>query len=85
MIYLLILIAFVISIVFSMLIIPRILIVALTKRLFDIPDERKIHTGAVPRLGGISFAPIILFTLAFISAISYLGYLQGLPIPPNII
>lgn len=85
MIYLLILIAFVISIIFSMLIIPRILIVALTKRLFDIPDERKIHTGAVPRLGGISFAPIILFTLAFISAISYLGYLQGLPIPPNII
>lgn len=68
MIYLLILIAFVISIIFSMLIIPRILIVALTKRLFDIPDERKIHTGAVPRLGGISFAPIILFTLAFISA-----------------
>ena len=65
MIYLLILIAFVISIIFSMLIIPRILIVALTKRLFDIPDERKIHTGAVPRLGGISFAPIILFTLAF--------------------
>lgn len=85
MIYLLILLAFVISIIFSVLIIPRILIVALTKRLFDVPNERKIHTGAIPRLGGISFAPTILFSLAFVSAISYLGYLYGLKIPPNII
>ena len=67
-----------------MLIIPRILIVALTKRLFDMPNERKIHTGAIPRLGGISFAPTILFSLAFVSAISYLGYLYGLKIPQNI-
>ncbi|WP_278625355.1 MraY family glycosyltransferase [Parabacteroides gordonii] len=84
MIYLLILLAFIISIIFSMLIIPRILIVALTKRLFDMPNERKIHTEAIPRLGGISFAPTILFSLAFVSAISYLGYLYGLKIPKDI-
>ena len=84
MIYVLILLAFIISVVLSMLIIPRILIVALTKRLFDMPNERKIHTGAIPRLGGISFAPTILFSLAFVSAISYLGYLYGLKIPQNI-
>lgn len=84
MIYLLILLAFIISVVFSMLIIPRILIVALTKRLFDMPNERKIHTGAIPRLGGISFAPTILFSLAFVSAISYMGYLYGLKIPKDI-
>lgn len=84
MIYLLILLAFIISVLFSMLIIPRILIVALTKRLFDMPNERKIHTGAIPRLGGISFAPTILFSLAFVSAISYMGYLYGLKIPKDI-
>ena len=84
MIYLLILLAFIISVVFSMLIIPRILIVALTKRLFDMPNERKIHTGAIPRLGGISFAPTILFSLAFVSAIAYLGYLYGFKIPADI-
>ena len=84
MIYLLILLAFVISVVFSMLIIPRILIVALTKKLFDMPNERKIHTGAIPRLGGISFAPTILFSLAFVSAISYMGYLYGFKIPKDI-
>lgn len=84
MIYLLILLAFVISIVFSMLIIPRILIVALTKRLFDMPNSRKIHTGAIPRLGGISFAPTILFSLAFVFAIAYLGHLYGFKIPKDI-
>lgn len=84
MIYLLILLSFIISVVFSMLIIPRILIVALTKRLFDIPNERKIHTEAIPRLGGISFAPSILFSLAFVSAILNIGYLYGFKIPKDI-
>lgn len=50
MIYLLILLAFIISIVFSMLIIPRILIVALTKRLFDMPNERKYIQEPFPVL-----------------------------------
>ena len=81
MIYLLIFLAFAISIVFSMLIIPRILIVALKKKLFDIPDKRKVHTGAIPRLGGISFAPTILFSLSFVSAISYIGYIYGYEVP----
>ena len=48
------------------------------------PNERKIHTGAIPRLGGISFAPTILFSLAFVSAISYMGYLYGFKIPKDI-
>ena len=64
-----------------MLIIPRILIVALKKKLFDIPDKRKVHTGAIPRLGGISFAPTILFSLSFVSAISYIGYIYGYEVP----
>lgn len=52
MIYLLILLAFTISALMSMIIIPRILVVALKKRLFDIPDSRKVHKEAIPRLGG---------------------------------
>jgi len=51
MIYLLILLAFTISALMSMIIIPRILVVALKKRLFDIPDSRKVHKEAIPRLG----------------------------------
>lgn len=45
------------------LIIPQILLIAFRKKLFDIPDERKIHKAEVPRLGGIAFFPSILFAL----------------------
>lgn len=66
-----ILIGFIISFFLSAIIIPRILVVAFRKRLFDVPDQRKIHRGAVPRLGGISFVPTIFFSLAFIVSLRY--------------
>ena len=68
----LIIIGVIISILFSSFIIPRILVVAFRKRLFDVPDERKVHQGIVPRLGGLSFAPSILFTLSFTTGLLYL-------------
>ncbi|KKB47650.1 MraY family glycosyltransferase [Parabacteroides goldsteinii] len=68
----LIIIGVIISILFSSFIIPRILVVAFRKRLFDVPDERKVHQGIVPRLGGLSFAPSILFTLSFTTGLRYL-------------
>lgn len=75
MIYSLILMAFLLSVFLSLILIPRILIVAFRKRLFDLPSDRKIHTGAIPRLGGLSFVPTILFSLAFTTAIRYMwGY-----------
>ena len=75
MIYIFIAISLFISIVLSALIIPRILVVAFRKKLFDIPDERKVHSGIIPRLGGISFVPTILFSLAFTTGLRYLiGY-----------
>ena len=77
MIYLLILLAFTISALMSMIIIPRILVVALKKRLFDIPDSRKVHKEAIPRLGGLSFAPSILFSLSFVSALYCAEYMHG--------
>ena len=71
----LIIIGMIISILLSSFIIPRILVVAFRKRLFDVPDERKVHQGIVPRLGGLSFAPSILFTLSFTTGLRYLiGY-----------
>ena len=81
MIYLLILLAFTISALMSMIIIPRILVVALKKRLFDIPDSRKVHKEAIPRLGGLSFAPSILFSLSFVSALYCAEYMHRQQIP----
>ena len=54
--------AFLVSILLSRMVIPKILVIAFRKKLFDMPDERKVHQGIVPRLGGISFFPIILFS-----------------------
>lgn len=71
MFYLLIIISFLLSILLSWLIIPRILVVAFRKRLFDMPDARKIHNQAIPRLGGLSFVPTILFSVAFVLGLQY--------------
>ena len=46
--YIFIILAFVISVFIARLIIPRILMISLRKKLFDIPDERKIHKRAIP-------------------------------------
>ena len=55
-------VAFLCSVIFAGVLIPQILLIAFRNSLFDIPDERKIHRAAVPRLGGMAFAPVILFT-----------------------
>ena len=61
----LILSSFLLSALLSSIIIPRILVVAFRKRLFDVPDARKVHTGIIPRLGGVSFLPTIIFSIFF--------------------
>ena len=50
-------------------VIPQILLIAFRKKLFDEPDERKIHKSLVPRLGGIAFNPVILFSIFFVFGI----------------
>lgn len=63
--------------------IPQILLLAFKKQLFDVPDERKIHTLPVPRLGGIAFLPIILFTILLSLGIGLLHdtqWLRDIPI-----
>ena len=55
------------------LIIPQILLIAFRKNLFDEVDPRKIHKGAVPRLGGIAFFPAILFSIFLVIGIASIG------------
>ncbi len=64
--------AFLISVFFAGVLIPQILLVAFRRNLFDQPDERKIHRGAVPRLGGIAFTPVICSVLALLLGVSTL-------------
>lgn len=43
------------AIMLGRIIIPNILIISLRKRLFDVPDARKVHKRPIPRLGGVTF------------------------------
>ncbi len=63
---------FLIVLAITGLIIPQILLVAFRKNLFDEIDPRKIHKGAVPRLGGIAFFPAIIFSIFMVIGCSQL-------------
>ena len=52
--------AFFVSLICGLVFTPLILDFCKRKRLYDIPNERKIHKNATPRLGGISFFPSML-------------------------
>lgn len=69
--------SFLISILLGVIMIPNILLVSYKKRLFDIPDSRKVHTCPIPRLGGISFLPAIVITFSLVMGFRYI---IGLPV-----
>ena len=60
---------FLLSALLGRLIIPRILVISLRKRLFDIPDFRKIHQHPISRLGGVTFFPVIMLVMCAITLI----------------
>lgn len=61
--YLFLLFGFLFAVSLGMVITPRILVISHKKRLYDVPDARKVHTMPVPRLGGLSFFPVILMSM----------------------
>lgn len=63
---LILLFAFLVSAVLTAFIIPKIILISYRKKLFDYFDERKVHEGVVPRLGGVAFTPVITITLALV-------------------
>lgn len=58
------LIVFALCVLLAGVLIPQILLIAYRRKLFDEVDERKIHKGLIPRLGGIAFVPVILLSIA---------------------
>lgn len=67
--------AMVVSMLSGFIAIPVILNYCKDKRLYDLPNGRKVHKSPVPRLGGISFMPSML--IAFCFAIFLLGHESG--------
>ena len=62
-----IILAFVLSMLSGFLFIPFIIDFCLKRKLYDMPNERKVHHHAIPRLGGVSFIPCMF--LAFLLSI----------------
>lgn len=60
---------FTISAICGFIFIPIILNFCKAKKLYDIPNARKIHKNAIPRLGGISFMPSMFIAFAVALAI----------------
>ena len=74
--------AFLLSWICGFVFTPIILDFCKRKKLYDIPNERKVHKNAVPRLGGISFFPSML--TAFIVVLLFLPLQEQYTLPVNI-
>lgn len=62
--------AFVISLVMVAFMLPHVLILSLRKRLVDPIDPRKVHCVTASRLGGITFYPAIIFAVQLCIAVT---------------
>lgn len=65
--------AFLSSATLSGMVIPRILSRSIRKGRCDKPDYRKMHKGYASRLGGVSFLPEMLFSIALVVAFYFLS------------
>lgn len=70
---------FLISSLLTLKIIPKIIQISFSKKLFDFVDERKVHTSVVPRLGGVAFTPVIIISFSFVVGM-YILLFGGLPL-----
>lgn len=79
------LIPLVISLLLTLFILPRLMLISREKELFDIPDIRKVHEIPVPRLGGITFFPVVLVSalLTIIVGLRFLLESQVVHIYPD--
>lgn len=69
---------FALSMAITFWMIPKIILISYQKKLFDTVDERKVHTGVVPRLGGVAFAPAIIISMAL--GFGLLSLWKGFPL-----
>ncbi len=72
------LLTFAISLTIGWIVIPKIVVISKIKRLFDKPDERKVHKKEISRLGGVSFVPALMISVSLVIGFRY--YLN-VPLP----
>ena len=78
--YAYIIIAFAISLIFSLVCTPLVVKMCNTRGIFDLPNTRKLHKHAIPRLGGTLFMPSLSVGVAITLLIMYQGINQQIQI-----
>lgn len=68
-VYCYILMSFLVSMLLGLGLIPLVVRFCRVKRLYDLPNERKVHKAFVPRLGGVCFIPCIVISFMLATAI----------------
>ena len=75
--YAYIIIAFSISLIFSLIGTPLVVKLCNTRGLLDLPNARKVHKHGIPRLGGILFMPSLSVGVLITLLIMYQGISKG--------
>ncbi len=75
----------ILAVIVGSFIIRMLLQVAYKNKLFDMPDERKVHKIPVPRLGGMSFMPTLMIVIAFSVGIIYRLKIMSTPSMDNVL
>lgn len=75
--------SFVFSAAITFLMIPKIILISFKKKLFDPVNERKVHSGVVPRLGGVAFAPALIISYALLYGLCALAGVHSVGISPG--
>ncbi|MBR1668503.1 MAG: undecaprenyl/decaprenyl-phosphate alpha-N-acetylglucosaminyl 1-phosphate transferase [Bacteroidaceae bacterium] len=78
--YAYIIIAFAISLIFSLVCTPLVVKMCNTRGIFDLPNTRKLHKHAIPRLGGTLFMPSLSVGVVITLLIMYQGINQNIEI-----
>lgn len=69
-----ILFSFVISLLCGLVFIPAIISFCKRKKLYDVPNARKVHKNQIPRLGGVCFAPCMMLAMIMALAVFNSNY-----------
>ncbi|MCM1109007.1 MAG: undecaprenyl/decaprenyl-phosphate alpha-N-acetylglucosaminyl 1-phosphate transferase [Clostridium sp.] len=67
--YILYALTFACSLLMGSLLMPKIISISYKKKLMDQPDQRKVHSTPVPRLGGFCFLPLAVMCLFLFNAL----------------
>ncbi|MBR1616668.1 undecaprenyl/decaprenyl-phosphate alpha-N-acetylglucosaminyl 1-phosphate transferase, partial [bacterium] len=68
----------IIAYLLGIFIVPLVIYYSKKNNLIDVPNERKIHHGAISRLGGVAIWSSVMLTFLFLVLLSYYPKGQGL-------